>query len=66
MRSKLSREARRQVAALVSMSLGSFGVFYLLHMMNADKGPPPSEEKEKTAAFEVEQRKPPPKKKPKP
>lgn|SRR5690606_9861997 len=66
MRSKLGIEARRQLVALLSMSLGSFGVFYLIYVMNGDKGPPPAEPKEKSAAFQVEQRKPPPKQKPKP
>lgn len=66
MKSKLGKEARRQAVALLSMSLGSFGVFYLLHMMNAEQGPPPAEEKEKVAAFEVEKKDPPKKKKPQP
>ncbi len=66
MQSKLGREARRQVVALLSMSLGSFGVFYLLHMMNAEKAPPQAEKKETALAFEVQKKEPPKKKKPEP
>lgn len=61
-----AQRIKRQTSALVSMALGTFGVFFLLQIMNADK-PPPQMEKEKSSAdFQVEQKKPPPEKKPKP
>lgn len=63
---RLTIAAQRQASALLFMTAGSLGVFYLIHMMNADKGPPPAPEKESTASFQVEQKKPPEKKKTEP
>ncbi len=58
-----SMGARRHLVALLSMAMGSFGVFFLLHIMNGEKPKREKEEKEPVAAFAVQQKKTPPKKK---
>ena len=55
--------ARRHLVALFSMALGSFGVFFLLHIMNGEKPEREKEKKESVATFAVQQKKAPPKKK---
>ncbi len=47
----LSMRARRHAAGVVAMAMGSFGVFFLLHVMNADEGPPEQEDDGKKVAF---------------
>ncbi|MCH2109453.1 MAG: TonB family protein [Polyangiaceae bacterium] len=56
-------EARRHLVGALAMAAGSFGVFFLLHVMNGDKPRPEKEKPAPAAAFEVKQEKKPPKKK---
>ena len=54
---------KRHLMSLLTMCVGSFGVFFVVFFMNADKPPPKTEKDQASTAFEVQQKQPKKKKK---